>query len=106
MTGPFGREGSPKLDHGRLGGIVTALFLRVVDDRTGHGCDEDDGAASSRSDHVSCAGLRDEERAREVDVDQAAELVCFVLFGFDVGAEMVSWVSVSLVMCDSLKKME
>lgn len=87
MTGPFGGQGFPELDHGRFGRIVTALFLRVVYDRAGHGRNEEDGAPCSGPDHVASAGLRDEKRAGQVDVDQAAELVDFVVFRFDVGAE-------------------
>lgn len=37
-------------------------------------------------DHVPAAGLGDEERACEVDVEETTEHLRVVIFGFDVGA--------------------
>ncbi len=86
MLGPFRGQRSTELDDGRFGRVVAALFLRVVDDGAGHGGDEDDGAGGAGGDHGAAAGLRDEEGARDVDVEEAAEFLRVVFFGFDVGA--------------------
>lgn len=86
---PLCGEGFAQLDDGGFGGVVAALFLRVVDDRAGHGRDEDDGAAFAGGDHGAAARLSDDEGAGHVDVDQPAELLRVVIFGFDVGAEQI-----------------
>lgn len=89
VLSPLGGEGFSQLDDGGFGGVVTALFLRVVDDRAGHGRDEDDGAAFAGCDHSAAARLSDEKGAGHVDVDEPAELLRVVIFGFDVGAEQI-----------------
>lgn len=44
VLGPLGAHRFGHLNHARLGGIVRALLLRVVDDAAGHRRDEDDAA--------------------------------------------------------------
>ena len=86
VTGPFGGEGFAELDDGGFGGVVAALFLRVVDDGAGHAGDEDDGAAGALGDHLAAAGLGDEEGAGEVDREEVVPFGVVVFLGFDVGA--------------------
>lgn len=62
--------------------------MREADDGSGHGGDVDDGAAAGGGDHVGRAGLAGDEGAGDVDVEEAAEFVNGVVFGFDVGAGM------------------
>ena len=87
MRCPFGREGFGQLDHGCFGGVVGTLLLWVQDAGGGDGGEEDDGAAGFGGDHVARAGLRYEERARQVDVEEAPEHGGVVGFGLYVGAE-------------------
>lgn len=89
MRCPLGGEGFGQLGHGRFGGVVGALLLRVQDAGAGDGGEEDDGAAGLRTDHVASAGLGDEEGAGEVDVEEVTEQGGVVGFGFDVGALFV-----------------
>lgn len=86
VAGPLGGEGLGELHDAGFGGVVARLLLWVVDDRTGHGGDVDDGAASLQFDHLLAHGLGDEEGAGDVDVDEAAELLVVVGLGLDVGA--------------------
>lgn len=58
----------------------------MQDAGAGDGRQENDGAAGLGSDHVASAGLGDEERTGEVDVEEIAEHDGVVGFGFDVGA--------------------
>lgn len=90
MLCPLGRHGIRQLDNGGFGGVVGTLLLGMQHPIAGDGRDEDDGPAALCFDHVATAGLRDEERTREVDVDEAAEHVWIVVFGFDVGAVIPS----------------
>ena len=66
--------------------LVRALLLRVQDAEAGDGGEEDDGAAVAGGDHVAGAGLGHDEGARQVGVEEVAELARVVGFGFDVGA--------------------
>ena len=62
----------------------------MQDAGAGDGGDEDDGATAVVAVvfyHVAGAGLGDEEGTCEVDVEEMAELVGGVGFGFDVGAK-------------------
>ena len=66
--------------------LIRTLLLRVQDAEAGDGREEDDGAARASGDHVTAAGLGHDEGARQVDVEEVAELGRVVGFGFDVGA--------------------
>lgn len=91
---PFRREGFGQLGHGRFGGVVGALLLRVQDAGAGDGREEDDGSAAAGAgggDHVAGAGSGDEEGAGEVDVEEGAEGSGGVGFGFYVGAFLGVW---------------
>ena len=90
MLSPLGRHGIRQLDDGGFGGVVGTLLLGMQHPSAGDGRDEDDGSAALGFDHVPTAGLGDEERTREVDVDEAAEHFGVVVFGFDVGAVIPS----------------
>src|SRR6266478_1542062 len=52
----------------RLGGVVVALLLRLVDDETRHRADIDDRARSPRQ-HVPAEGAAAPEQAVQIDVD-------------------------------------
>ncbi len=67
--------------------VVGALLLRMQDARAGDGADEDDGAVAGAGDHVAGAGLGGEEGAGEIGVDEGAEGLDVVVFGFDVGVD-------------------
>lgn len=84
MLRPLRSQRPRQLHHRRLGRIVRALLLRMEDASPRNGGNEDYGASSLGLDHVAAAGLGDEERASEVDVDEASELGRVVVFGFDV----------------------
>lgn len=73
VLGPLGGERLAELDHAGLGRVVARLLLRVVDDAAAHRRHEDDAAGLLRRHHGAADGLAHEERAREVDVDEASE---------------------------------
>ena len=85
MTSPLRGERFAELDDGGLGGVVAALFLRVVDDGAGHAGDEDDGAAGSLRDHLTATGLGNVERAGEIDGEKVVPLVVVIVLCLDVG---------------------
>ena len=58
VRGPLRGEGFGQLGHGRFGGVVGALLLRVQDAGAGDGGEEDDGAAGFGGDHVLITGFR------------------------------------------------
>lgn len=84
VLGPLSRQGPTKLHHARLGSVVARLLLRVVHDAAAHAGNKHNGRRLARSDGGTSNSLRDEERAREVDVDQAAEHALLVRLGGDV----------------------
>lgn len=86
MWRPLRRQTLTKLDHSRLGSVVSALFLRVQDAYAGDGAEEDDGAGRFGGDHGAGTSLRDEEGAVEVDVDEGAEEGGWVALGGEIGA--------------------
>ena len=90
MTGPLGGEGLGELNNTGLGGVVTRLLLRVVDDSAGHRGDVDDGTASLGLDHGLTDGLGNDEGAGDVDVDETTEHVVVIDLGLDVGAVELS----------------
>lgn len=59
----------------------------MQDAGAGDGGEEDDGAAVSCSDHVATAGLGNEERAGQINIQEGTKHGGVVGFGFDVGAE-------------------
>lgn len=85
VLGPLGGERLAQLHHARLGGVVAALLLRVVDDGPAHAGHEDDGAGLVRLHHRPPDRLRHQERPRQVDVDQPPEHGRVVRLGLDVG---------------------
>lgn len=84
VTGPLGGKGFAQLDDGGFRGVVAALLLRVVDDGAGHAGDEDDGAAGALSDHLTTAGLGDQERTRDVDRHEVVPLVVIIFLSLHV----------------------
>ena len=88
---PLRRQALAKLDHSRLGSVVSALFLRVQDAYAGDGAEEDYRAGGFGGDHGAGAGLRDEEGAGEIDIDEGAEEGGRVALGGEIGAEEDFW---------------
>ena len=86
MRRPLRRQALAELDHGRLGRVVSALFLGMQDADAGDGAEEDDRAAGVGGDHGAGAGLRDEKGAGKVNVDEGAEEGSWVALGGEVGA--------------------
>lgn len=89
VASPFSSKGLGELDDSSLGGVVTALLLRVVDDGTRHRSDVDHGATALELDHLLTDSLGDEEGTGDVDVEETAELLRGVGLGLDIGAGKV-----------------
>lgn len=87
VFGPFSSKRLGQLDDASFGGVIARLLLRIVDDRAGHGCNENDGSRSLLLDHLTANGLRDEEGAVNVDIDESSEFLGGVVFSWYVGAE-------------------
>ena len=75
------------MDDASFGGVIARLLLRIIDNRAGHGCNENDGSRSLLPDHLTANGLRDEEGAVNVDIDESSEFLGGVVFSRYVGAE-------------------
>lgn len=71
---PLIREGTRHVDTARLGDVVGALFLGVVDDVTGHG-GGDDEVASAALLEVGASSLGAVENARQVGLDDLVPVV-------------------------------
>jgi hypothetical protein len=85
VFGPFSGQGFAELYDAGFGGVVARLLLGVVHDAAGHGSNEDDGAGLASCDHGLADGLRHQERASQVDVDETAEHAMVIILSLDVG---------------------
>ena len=75
MHSPLRCEVLGQVAHAGLADVVSRLWLRIVGGVCGDGGREENGATSSRGDHVASGGLGAEEGAVEIDVDDLLELV-------------------------------
>ena len=86
VAGPLGGERTSKLNDSGLGGVVAGLLLRVVDDGSGHGSDEDHGHGVLELNHLLSNGLSNQEGTSDVDVEKTTEHVGGVSLRRNVGA--------------------
>jgi hypothetical protein len=85
VFGPFSGQGFAELNNTGFGGVVAGLLLGIVDNATGHGSNEDDGAGLASRDHGLGDGLRHQERASQIDVDETTEHAMVIVLSLDVG---------------------
>jgi hypothetical protein len=81
---PLSSERLAELDDTGLGCIVARLLLRVVDNGSRHGGNQNDGARLASSNCSTTNSLGHHERASQVDVDQAAPHLEIIGLGGDV----------------------
>jgi hypothetical protein len=84
IASPLGGKRLGELDDGSFRGVVAGLLLGVVDNRARHGSNVDNRTAIVFLDHLLSDSLCDEERAGDVDVEQASELLSVIGLGLDV----------------------
>ena len=89
MRSPFSSEALAELDHGGLGGVVGALLLRMQHAHSRDRGKEDNRTGRLAVDHGASAHRGNEERAREVDIDQLPEERGGVGFRFDIGTKLL-----------------
>jgi hypothetical protein len=82
--GPLSSKRLAELDDTSLGCIVARLLLRVVDNRSGHGGNQDDGARLASSNCSTANSLGHHEGASQVDIDQAAPHLEIISLSGDV----------------------
>lgn len=81
---PLSSERLAELDDTGLGCIVARLLLRVIDNGSGHGGNQDDGARLASSNCSTTNGLGHHERASQVDINQAAPHLEIISLGGNV----------------------
>jgi hypothetical protein len=82
--GPLSSERLAELNNTRLGCIVARLLLRVIDNGSGHGGNQDDRARLASSNCSTTNSLGHHERAGQVDIDQAAPHLEIISLSGDV----------------------
>jgi len=86
---PLRAERLAKHDNTGLGSVVARLLLWVVDNGSGHRCNQDDGSGLASSNHGLADCLRNEEGAGQVDVDKTTEHDWVVRLSGDVRTEII-----------------
>lgn len=81
---PLSAKRLSKLDNSSLRCVVTGLFLRVVDDGSGHGGNQYNRAGFTSSNHCPSNSLGHQEGSSEVDINESTEHHMVVSFGRDV----------------------
>ena len=81
---PLSSERLAELDDTGLGCIVARLLLRIIDNGSGHGGNQDDGAWLAGSNCSTTNSLRHHEGASQVDIDQTAPHLEIISLGGDV----------------------
>lgn len=84
LGSPLDSEGSSHVADGSLGDVVRSLGLRNVDDSTGHGTDENDGALGIVGHSVLSNSLGPEVGASDVDIEDSLEAVMRIVLSGDV----------------------